>query len=74
MPSIELYSSPEPVRRRRKMKEETTLFDNREAKLDDLEDNTWYLYVPGLVGVGTALLVMGVISALSFSTRRNQSS
>ncbi|KAJ7931461.1 hypothetical protein B0H13DRAFT_1958319 [Mycena leptocephala] len=74
MPSIDLYSSPEPVRRRRKMKEETTLFDNREAKLDDLEDNTWYLYVPGLVGVGTALLVMGVISALSFSTRRNQSS
>ncbi|KAJ6531733.1 hypothetical protein B0H19DRAFT_1188310 [Mycena capillaripes] len=78
MPSIELQSSygPEPVRRRRKMKEETTLFDNREAKLDDLEDNTWYLYVPGLVGAGTALLIVGVISALSFSTwsRRNQGS
>ncbi|KAJ6494776.1 hypothetical protein C8R47DRAFT_1117160 [Mycena vitilis] len=76
MPSIELHSSPEPPRRRRKMKEESTLFDNREAKLDDLEDNTWYLYVPGLVGAGTALLVVGVISALSFSTwsRRNQGS
>ncbi|KAJ6505952.1 hypothetical protein DFH09DRAFT_1200697 [Mycena vulgaris] len=78
MPTIELHSSQyssEPARRRRKLKEETTLFDNREAKLDDL-DNTWYLYVPGLVGAGTALLVVGVISALSFSTwsRRNQGS
>ncbi|KAJ7494678.1 hypothetical protein B0H11DRAFT_2002948 [Mycena galericulata] len=76
MPSIELPSySPESARRRRKLKEETTLFDNREAKLDDL-DNTWYLYIPGLVGAGTALLVVGVISALSFSTwsRRNQGS
>ncbi|KAJ7127047.1 hypothetical protein C8R44DRAFT_780295 [Mycena epipterygia] len=78
MPSIELHSSQyssEPARRRRKLKEETTLFDNREAKLDEL-DNTWYLYIPGLVGAGTALLVVGVISALSFSTwsRRNQGS
>ncbi|KAJ7475796.1 hypothetical protein FB451DRAFT_1244785 [Mycena latifolia] len=78
MPSIDLHSSQyssEPVRRRRKLKEETTLFDNREAKLDDM-DNTWYLYIPGLVGAGTALLVVGVISALSFSTwsRRNQGS
>ncbi|KAJ7170617.1 hypothetical protein C8R43DRAFT_57149 [Mycena crocata] len=78
MPSIEIQSySPEPLRRRRKVKEETTLFDNRDhdTKLDDL-DNTWYLYIPGLVGAGTALLVVGVISALSFSTwsRRNQGS
>jgi thiamine pyrophosphokinase len=73
MPSIELHS--EPVRRRRKVKEETALFDNRDVKLDDL-DNTWYLYIPGLVGAGTALLVVGVISALSFSSwsRRNQGS
>ncbi|KAJ7274462.1 hypothetical protein B0H12DRAFT_399944 [Mycena haematopus] len=78
MPSIDLQSSePAPTRRRRKTKEEsTTLFDNRDPKIHDLEDNTWYLYVPGLVGAGTALLVVGVISALSFSSwsRRNQGS
>lgn len=79
MPSIDLQSSQyssEPLRRRRKLKEETTLFDNREAKLEDLDNGTWYLYIPGLVGAGTALLVVGVISALSFSTwsRRNQGS
>ncbi|KAJ7903599.1 hypothetical protein B0H14DRAFT_2665560 [Mycena olivaceomarginata] len=81
MPSIDIQSSyasePALTRRRRKTKEESTsLFHKSEAKLDDLEDNTWYLYVPGLVGAGTALLVVGVISALSFSTwsRRNQGS
>ncbi|KAJ7158808.1 hypothetical protein C8R46DRAFT_1110360 [Mycena filopes] len=77
MPSIEIYSGSESARMRRKAKEESTasLFDNRAAgKLDD--GDTWYLYVPGLVGAGTALLVVGVISALSFSTwsRRNQGS
>ncbi|KAJ6619692.1 hypothetical protein B0H10DRAFT_2024464 [Mycena sp. CBHHK59/15] len=75
MPSIDVsLHNPELPRKRQRVKE-STLFDNREAKLDDL-DNTWYLYVPGLVGAGTALLVVGVISALSFSTwsRRNQGS
>ncbi|KAK7033068.1 thiamine pyrophosphokinase [Favolaschia claudopus] len=51
MPSIDLESSQTEsvqARRRRKTKaESTTLFDNRETKLDDLEDHTWYLYVPG---------------------------
>ncbi|KAJ6513325.1 hypothetical protein C8R45DRAFT_963258 [Mycena sanguinolenta] len=78
MPSIDLQTSePAQPRRRRKAKEDsTTLFDNRDPKVHDLEDNTWYLYVPGLVGAGTALLVVGVISALSFSSwsRRNQGS
>lgn len=73
MPSIDLYVSG-PARKR-KLKEENTLFGHRDPKLDEL-DNTWYLYVPGLVGAGTALLVVGVISALGFSTwsRRNQGS
>jgi hypothetical protein len=45
----------------------------RARRTDDL-DGAWYLYVPGLVGAGTALLVVGVIGALSFSTwRKNQS-
>lgn len=68
-----------PVVRRRRAgkKEEQSLLDKTgaNAELDDM-DNTWYLYVPGLIGAGTALLVVGIVGALSFSTwsRRNQSS
>ncbi|RDB26281.1 hypothetical protein Hypma_006505 [Hypsizygus marmoreus] len=63
-----------PIVRRRRKKEEITLFDNKVAE-DEL-DNTWYLYIPGLVGAGTALLVVGIVGALSLSTwsRRNQGS
>ncbi|KAJ8521126.1 hypothetical protein ONZ45_g2172 [Pleurotus djamor] len=52
-----------PVIRRRRAKEENedSLFDpNAEAEVDNM-DNTWYLYIPGLVGAGTALLVVGVV-------------
>lgn len=70
-----LYTDPDtPVVRRRRKKEEITLFDNRVA--EDEMDNTWYLYIPGLVGAGTALLVVGIVGALSLSnwSRRNQGS
>ena len=62
-----------PVVRRRKKREDALL--KAKADLDDM-DSTWYLYVPGLVGAGTALLVVGIVGALSFSTwsRRNQGS
>ncbi|KAF8992853.1 hypothetical protein BDQ17DRAFT_1253482 [Cyathus striatus] len=75
--SESLQTDPEiPTVRRRKKKEELTLVEDR--KPSDLEDvdNTWYLYIPGLVGAGTALLVVGIVGALSFSTwsRRNQGS
>jgi len=62
-----------PVVRRRKKREEALI--KAKADLDDM-DSTWYLYVPGLVGAGTALLVVGIVGALSFSTwsRRNQGS
>jgi thiamine pyrophosphokinase len=85
MPSIELYTSSaesvhsesycdDPSVRRRRKKEEQTLFDNRRPGVGDI-DNAWYVYIPGLVGAGTALLVVGVIGALSLSTwRRNQGS
>lgn len=86
MPSIELsssapgsslsqYTDPDtPVVRRRRKKEEMSLFSSHVA--EDDADNTWYLYIPGLVGAGTALLVVGIVGALSFSTwsRRNQGS
>jgi hypothetical protein len=59
------------VIRRRQRKEELHVDD---AKVESM-DNSWYLYIPGLVGAGTALVVVGVVGALSFSTwRRNQSS
>jgi thiamine pyrophosphokinase len=63
-----------PVVRRRKKK---TAISNasKAADLDEM-DSTWYLYIPGLVGAGTALVVVGIVGALSLSTwsRRNQSS
>ena len=90
MPSIELQpSAPEsvysgedlhteaevPVARRRRKKEELILVHDRGMRRPDDIDNAWYLYIPGLVGAGTALLVVGVVGALSFSTwRRNQGS
>jgi hypothetical protein len=80
MPSIEVgpgesgQTDPDtPTVRRRRKKEEMTLFDDHG---DEGVDNTWYLYIPGLVGAGTALLAVGIIGVLSFSTwsRRNQGS
>ena len=68
-------SDPEvPAARRRRKKEEQTLLDKTSAGLD--MENTWYLYIPGIIGAGTALLVVGIVGALSFSTwsRRNQGS
>ncbi|KAJ7650346.1 thiamine pyrophosphokinase, partial [Roridomyces roridus] len=64
MPSIELQSA-ESTRRRRKLKEETALFDNHDSRLDNL-DNTWISLGFGLVGAGTALLVVGPFSQALF--------
>ncbi|EPQ54247.1 hypothetical protein GLOTRDRAFT_130625 [Gloeophyllum trabeum ATCC 11539] len=51
-----------------------TIMPAAEAAARANDDSTWYLYVPGLVGAGTALLLVGVIGALSFSWKKNQSS
>jgi hypothetical protein len=80
MPSVDLRASPEDsqLHRRRTPREgmqnkEIVEIPHRARRTDDL-DGAWYLYVPGLVGAGTALLVVGVIGALSFSSwRKNQS-
>lgn len=57
------------LRRRREQASEALL---EQTKADDVEDSTWYLYLPGLVGAGTALLVVSVVGALSFhSWRKN---
>ena len=44
---------------------------HKEPVMDSGEDDrTWYLYLPGLVGAGTALLVVGLLSLQSW--RKNQ--
>ncbi|KAG8213418.1 hypothetical protein J3R82DRAFT_11920 [Butyriboletus roseoflavus] len=69
-----IYSEQETTRRRRRQKKEELIFLDEVKGREDIE-NAWYLYVPSLVGAGTALLVVGVIGALSFSSwRRNQGS
>jgi thiamine pyrophosphokinase len=80
MPSVDLRASSEDnqLHRRHTQKEgtpnkEVVEIPQRARRTDDL-DGAWYLYVPGLVGAGTALFVVGVIGALSFSSwRKNQS-
>ena len=80
MPSVDLRapSSEDNQPRRRDTQKEAPFskdvvdIPQRARRTDDL-DGAWYVYVPGLVGAGTALLVVGVIGALSFSSwRRNQ--
>lgn len=79
MPSVDLNASSEANQPRRRhtqregsQNKQVVEIPQRSRGTDDL-DGTWYLYVPGLVGAGTALLVVGVIGALSFSTwRKNQ--
>jgi len=79
MPSVDLRApSSEDNQPRRRHTQEAPLskdvvdIPQRARRTDDL-DGAWYVYVPGLVGAGTALLVVGVIGALSFSSwRRNQ--
>jgi hypothetical protein len=79
MPSVDLRASSEASQtRRRHTQREAQNKDlievpQRARRTDDL-DGAWYLYVPGLVGAGTALLVVGVIGALSLTSwRKNQS-
>ena len=80
MPSVDLNvpSEANQPRRRHTQREgsqnkQVVEVPQRSRGTEDL-DGAWYLYVPGLVGAGTALLVVGVIGALSLSTwRKNQS-
>ncbi|KAI9000578.1 hypothetical protein BD414DRAFT_574146 [Trametes punicea] len=83
-PDAPLPSIPS-VRRRRQPRSRALAEDEDDADLSssmiesvhaepDLgageDDRTWYLYVPGLVGAGTALLVVGLLSLQSW--RKNQ--
>ncbi|KXN91732.1 hypothetical protein AN958_12584 [Leucoagaricus sp. SymC.cos] len=70
MPSLDLG-----VRKKAKEEQMAASVVKTPQDVDDV-DGAWYYYIPGLVGAGTALLVVGVVGALSFSTwsRRNQGS
>jgi len=74
--SMHTDTEPPLVRRRKKVEEQ--LAADVVKKNQDVEDvdDAWYYYIPGLLGAGTALLVVGVVGALSFSSwsRRNQGS
>ena len=82
MPTVEIVSSDEDadheLRRRRAKADDasdanassTSLVEKR--TVPDEDDNTWYLYLPGLVGAGTALLVVGFLSFSSW--RKGQGS
>lgn len=69
--AIEVEPKPEStvrLRRRRQQASEAML-----ERAGEDEDNTWYLYLPGLIGAGTALLVVSVVGALSLhSWRKSQ--
>jgi thiamine pyrophosphokinase len=65
-----------PRRRRRKAGEsmvEQASRDSREGSEDS--DGTWYVWLPGIIGAGTALLAVGLIGAMSIgSWRKSQNS
>lgn len=62
-------------RRRGKEQEDVVRFQKEVGKVVNDVENTWYMLIPGLVGVGTALVVVGVVGVLSLSwSRRNQGS
>lgn len=86
MPSMEIHPSapassvysgdsvPDTGVRRRSKKDELASTLGARMRARNSLDDSWYLYVPSLLGAGTALLVVGVVG-LSFSTwRRGQGS
>ena len=80
MPTIDVLSTEKmedsQVRRRRRREaasgaaSSASVVEERPPAIE--EDNTWYLYLPGLVGAGTALLVVGLLSFSSW--RKGQAS
>ncbi|KAJ3572407.1 hypothetical protein NP233_g3106 [Leucocoprinus birnbaumii] len=56
--SLHTDTEPPLVRRRKKAKEEQMATSVVKNPQDVEDDGAWYYYIPGLVGAGTALLVM----------------
>jgi hypothetical protein len=57
----------------KKREAEEKMKTSRTIIREPVDDHPWYLYAPGIVGAGTALVAVAVVGALSFSTwRRGQ--
>lgn len=68
---LDIPSMPESLARRRRKNPEGDLSSSMMGSVHtdpdaDDDDRTWYLYIPGLVGAGTALLVVGLLSLSSW--------
>ncbi|TRM65042.1 hypothetical protein BD626DRAFT_490712 [Schizophyllum amplum] len=61
MPSFEMLNEKD------RQKEEAALVKKKLAAPEDMDD-AWYLYVPTIIGAGTAILMVGVVGALTMST------
>lgn len=77
MPTVDTDGSSEKPVRRRRRRDTVVASDDLAASINSksavgdhldgpVDDNTWYLYLPGLVGAGTALLVVGFLSFSSW--------
>ncbi|KAH9936067.1 hypothetical protein B0H21DRAFT_833840 [Amylocystis lapponica] len=73
-PDSEVRRARAPPRRRKKEARElsSSFVGGYRAGAGEEDDRTWYLYIPGLVGAGTALLVVGFLSFSSW--RKSQGS
>ncbi|KAL1682954.1 hypothetical protein EV122DRAFT_202715 [Schizophyllum commune] len=60
MPSFEIIDE-------KRQKEEAALVKKKLAGSEDIDD-AWYLYVPAIIGAGTAILMVGVVGALTMSS------
>lgn len=56
----------------RGVKPEASVRRSRTILRESVDDHPWYVYAPGLVGAGTALVAVAVVGALSFTTWRRQ--
>lgn len=77
MPRVDIPQVPESQPRRRRKRPDGELSSSMMGSVhtdpDPVDDDrTWYLYIPGLVGAGTALIVVGLLSFSSW--RKSQGS
>jgi thiamine pyrophosphokinase len=80
MPSLDFNApdeaDPNPSLRRRRRSAILRTFEKSEATTAGTgEEEPWYMYLPTILGVGTAILAVGFVGAIGLqSWRRNQSS
>jgi len=70
------HDDEKPRRRRRKPGETMVEQANRDSREEGEDSNAdWYVWLPGIIGAGTALLAVGLIGAMSIGNwRKSQNS